>query len=97
MVSIMASASLMIDTVHATPLPPNQLAAADLNNDGNVTLIDLAGFATMYGWNATNPNWNSPINSGWCNASEANFNNSSKIDLSSLVTLGICYGLNATA
>jgi len=87
----------MVDTVHATPLPPNQLAAADLNNDGNVTLIDLAGFATMYGWNATNPNWNSPINSGWCNASEADFNNSSKIDLGDLVTLGFCYSLNATA
>jgi hypothetical protein len=51
----------------------------------------------MYGWNATNPNSNSPINSGWCNASEADFNNSSKIDLSNLLTLGFCYGLNAAA
>jgi hypothetical protein len=95
MVSIMASTSL-IKTVNAKPLGP-PFDAADLNNDGNVTLVDLTGFATIYGWNSTNPGWNSPIHLGWRNASAADFNNNSKIDLSDLATFAYAYWYNGTA
>ncbi len=95
--SVLPSMSLIINTVHAAPLPP-QLAAADLNNDGNVTLADLVGFANIYGWDSTNPGWNSPMfgNSTWRNPNAADFNNNSRIDLGDLVTLAYCYSLNSS-
>lgn len=95
MASIMVSTSL-INTANAKPLAP-PFDAADLNNDGNVTLIDLTGFVTIYGWNSTNPGWNSPVHPSWRNASAADFNNDSKIDLSDLVTFAIAYWYNSTA
>jgi hypothetical protein len=94
--SIISTASLMLTTVHATTLPP-QLEAADLDNSGNVTLADLTGFASIYAWNSTNPGWNSPIQPGWRNASEADFNSNSRIDLGDLVTMAYCYMANSTA
>jgi hypothetical protein len=95
MASIMISTSF-ITIASAKPLTP-ALAAADLNNDGNVTLVDLTGFASIYGWNSTNPGWNSPIHPFWRNASEADFNNDGKIDLSDLVTFAYAYWYNSTA
>jgi hypothetical protein len=95
MASIMASTSL-ISTVNAKPLGP-PFDAADLNNDGNVTLVDLTGFASIYGWNSTNPGWNQPIHLGWRNASEADFSGNGKIDVSDLVTFGYAYWYNGTA
>jgi hypothetical protein len=95
MVSIMASTSL-IDTANAKPLGP-PFDAADLNNDGNVTLVDLTGFATIYGWNSTNPGWSLPIQAGWRNANAADFDINGKIDLSDLVTFAYAYWYNGTA
>lgn len=95
LVFLSSSTSLMINTVHATDLPP-QLAAADLDNSGNVTLADITGFALIYGWNSTNPGWNSPILPGWRNASEADFTGNGIIGIGDLVTLAYAYALNST-
>jgi len=95
MVSMMASASFIVNTAHASPLPP-ALAAADLNNDGNVTLADLVGFAHIYGTTSASPIWNTPIMSGWNNVSTADFNNDGRVDLADLLTLAYCYALNST-
>jgi hypothetical protein len=95
MASIVISTSL-ITTASAKPLTP-PLDAADLNNSGNVTLADLTGFASIYGWNSTNLGWNSPIHPTWRNASAADFNNDGKIDLSDLVTFAYAYWYNSTA
>jgi hypothetical protein len=97
MVPIMASTSL-IRTANAKPL--GLLAATDLDNDGNVTLIDLVGFASIYGWTSTHAGWNSPLPGGpplWRNASEADFNLDGRINLGDLVTLAYAYWYNSTA
>lgn len=97
MVSMMASASFVVNTAHASPLPP-AFVAGDLNNDGQVNLTDLVGFAGIYGLTSASPRWNTPIVTvtGWNNVSSADFNNDSRIDLADLITLAYCYALNST-
>jgi hypothetical protein len=94
MVSMTASTFLM-SGVRASPLPPG-LAGADLNQDGNVTLSDFAGFVLVYHMTSASPSWTQPIHNGWLNASAADFNNNSRIDLGDLVSFAYAFYTNRT-
>lgn len=95
---ILAPACIMINTANAQPLIGKYapLAAADLNNDGNVTLLDLTAFGLVYGLNSSSPNWNSEIASGYKNVNAADFLHKGVIGLPDLVTLAFAYWYNST-
>jgi hypothetical protein len=98
MATNLAATSLITNTVQAKPLGPKVAPeAADLNYDGNVTLLDLQGLMNIYSWDSSNPNWNSPIQPGWRNVSEADFNIDSRINLPDLVTMAYCFWYNRTS
>jgi hypothetical protein len=86
---------LLVKPAKATTTPPITLTQADLNQDGNLTLADLVGFAKVFGMTNQSSLWNQPIEptGNWTNASAADFNNDGKINLADLVTLAIAFSI----